>query len=99
MSLSHAGLWNLSLLLSFDAGIVDVKIEDDGWGVQPRFGSSSNRSHYGIIGMRGRAEKLGGRFLLSSAPGKGAQSPLEHTADAPGATGSPLRFIGEAFSG
>jgi signal transduction histidine kinase len=72
-AIRHARPRNLSLLLSFDAGIVDVKIEDDGCGFQPRPGSSSNGPHYGIIGMRERAEKLGGRFLLSSAPGKGTQ--------------------------
>ena len=34
---------------------------------------SSDGRHYGLIGMRERVEKLGGEFLLTSAPGKGTQ--------------------------
>ncbi len=50
-----------------------MEIEDDGRGFDLSIINSSNGRHYGLIGMRERAEKLGGRLFLTSAPGKGTQ--------------------------
>ncbi|HKX28802.1 MAG TPA: ATP-binding protein, partial [Blastocatellia bacterium] len=40
--------------------------------VQPASGR-----HYGLIGMRERTEKLGGKFQLKSAPGQGTRVHLK----------------------
>ncbi|HEX2489395.1 MAG TPA: ATP-binding protein, partial [Blastocatellia bacterium] len=32
-----------------------------------------NGRHYGLVGMRERAEKLGGQLSLTSSPGKGTR--------------------------
>ncbi|MGH9853428.1 MAG: sensor histidine kinase, partial [Blastocatellia bacterium] len=69
----HAAPKNLSVRLSFNRSGLQVEIEDDGCGFDPSIIHSSNGRHYGLIGMRERAEKLGGQFRLTSSPGKGTQ--------------------------
>ncbi len=72
-ALRHAAPRHLAISLSFtDAGL-EVKIEDDGCGFDSTLLHSSNGHHYGLIGMRERAEKLGGKFHLTSSPGSGTQ--------------------------
>lgn len=34
---------------------------------------ANNGQHYGLIGMRERAEKLGGEFNVTSSPGNGTK--------------------------
>jgi len=69
----HAAPKNLSVRLSFNRSGLQVEVEDDGCGFDPSIIHSSNGRHYGLIGMRERAEKLGGEFLLTSSPGRGTQ--------------------------
>lgn len=72
-ALRHAAPGHVSVSLSSDRHGLQVEIEDDGRGFDPSILDSSNGQHYGLIGMRERAEKLGGRLFLTSAPGKGTQ--------------------------
>lgn len=69
----HAQAHNIFVRFEFDDQRVELTVQDDGigfqvpnhWVVLPRQG------HYGLVGMRERAEALGGQFELSSTPGKG----------------------------
>jgi ligand-binding sensor domain-containing protein/signal transduction histidine kinase len=72
-ALRHAAPRTLSVRLSFDRSGLQVEVEDDGCGFDPSVIHSSNGRHYGLIGMRERAEKLGGEFRLTSSPGEGTQ--------------------------
>src|SRR5262249_34541112 len=72
-ALRHAAPGHVSVALSSDRQGLLVEIEDDGRGFDPSILNSSNGQHYGLIGMRERAERLGGRLLLTSAPGEGTQ--------------------------
>jgi signal transduction histidine kinase len=72
-ALRHAAPKRLSVVLSFGRGGLQVEIEDDGRGFDPSIINSSNGQHYGLIGMRERAERLGGQLFLTSSPGKGTQ--------------------------
>jgi ligand-binding sensor domain-containing protein/signal transduction histidine kinase len=72
-ALRHAAPEHVSVSLSSDRHGLQVKIEDDGRGFDPSILNSSNGQHYGLIGMRERAERLGGRLFLTSAPGEGTQ--------------------------
>jgi signal transduction histidine kinase len=72
-ALRHAAPKHVSVALRSDRRGLQVEIEDDGRGFDPSIINSSNGRHYGLIGMRERAEKLGGRLSLTSSPGKGAQ--------------------------
>jgi signal transduction histidine kinase/streptogramin lyase len=72
-SLRHAAPKHISVALSSGRHGLQVEIEDDGRGFDLAILNSPNGNHYGLIGMRERAEKLGGRLFLTSAPGKGTQ--------------------------
>ena len=72
-ALRHAAPEHVSVALRSDRRSLQVEIEDDGRGFDLSIINSSNGRHYGLIGMRERAEKLGGRLLLTSSPGKGTQ--------------------------
>jgi signal transduction histidine kinase len=72
-ALRHAAPDNVSVSLSSDRHGLQVEIADDGRGFDPSILNTSNGQHYGLIGMRERAEKLGGRLFLTSATGKGTQ--------------------------
>jgi signal transduction histidine kinase len=69
----HAAPKNLSVLLSFDRRNLRAQVEDDGCGFDPDLTFATNGQHYGLIGMRERAEKLGGAFFVASSPGSGTQ--------------------------
>ena len=55
-ALRHKAPQHLSVTLGFDRRSVQVDIEDDGCGFATANIESSNGSHYGLLGMRERAE-------------------------------------------
>jgi signal transduction histidine kinase len=71
----HSGARNAVVTLSQDDGGLDMTIDDDGGGIDrlvPRFGSTSTRG-LGVIGMRERAQALGGTFALEGRDGGGVR--------------------------
>jgi signal transduction histidine kinase len=72
-ALRHAAPDHVSVALNSDRRGLRVEIEDDGRGFDPSVINSSNGRHYGLVGMRERAEKLGGQLSLTSSPGKGTR--------------------------
>jgi signal transduction histidine kinase len=72
-ALRHAAPKHVSVELTSDRHGLQVEIQDDGRGFDLSILNSPNGRHYGLIGMRERAEKLGGRLFLTSVPGKGTQ--------------------------
>lgn len=72
-ALRHAAPQHLLIWLNFSPAELAVKIEDDGCGFDPAGLYSSNGRHYGLLGMRERAEKMGGEFRLVSSHGNGTQ--------------------------
>jgi len=70
----HSGARNTVVTLLQGAGSLDVTIDDDGGGIDrhvPR-GSASTRG-LGVIGMRERAQALGGTFALEARDGGGVR--------------------------
>jgi nitrate/nitrite-specific signal transduction histidine kinase len=45
-------------------------VRDNGTGLDPAVFRSGKPGHFGIIGMRERAEKIGARLALETFPGK-----------------------------
>ncbi|HEX4946978.1 MAG TPA: two-component regulator propeller domain-containing protein [Blastocatellia bacterium] len=72
-ALRHAAPQHLMIWLHFSRSGLEVKIEDDGCGFDPARLYSSNGDHYGLLGMRERAEKMGGEFHLTSSHGNGTR--------------------------
>lgn len=72
-ALKHARASRVELELRLEAEEARLWVRDDGVGfVEPTSGSSVASGHFGILGMRERANKLDGRLTIESTPGKGA---------------------------
>jgi signal transduction histidine kinase len=68
----HAGASNAKVVLRYDDDQVVVTIEDDGKGFEStELETAEERGHYGIVGMRERAEGVGGQLVVRSEPGRG----------------------------
>lgn len=67
----HAQARNVWLELKRDRGQLSLSIRDDGSGFNPR--NSENENHYGLLGMRERAEMVGGKLSVESQPGTGTR--------------------------
>lgn len=55
------------------AGQTRIVVQDDGQGFDLAASASSERGHFGLIVMRERAESVGGRLRVDSAPGRGTR--------------------------
>jgi NarL family two-component system sensor histidine kinase LiaS len=67
----HSRASELRLSLANDNGSCRASLEDDGTGFD--LAATEGGSHYGLRIMRERIEKLGGRFTIETAPGKGTR--------------------------
>jgi signal transduction histidine kinase len=66
----HAEAKRIDIRLDYRPDSVSLTISDDGVGFQPDDGLS-NKGHFGLSGIRGRAKKLDGKLTIRSAPGEG----------------------------
>ncbi|HLK46977.1 MAG TPA: two-component regulator propeller domain-containing protein [Bryobacteraceae bacterium] len=72
-SLKHAGASQIWVKLQTESRKLDLRIVDNGRGFEHQDVFSSLGGHFGLIGMRERAERLGGELHLASHPGEGTQ--------------------------
>ena len=68
-ALKHARASSIGIKVAFHKKEVRLQIKDDGKGFDLR----KVRQGVGLIGMRQRAEEIGGKFKLNSKPGKGTR--------------------------
>ena len=70
----HAGATTAKVALLYDQDGVVVTVEDDGKGfdVDETFRGAEERGHFGVVGMRERAEAASGHLVVRSEPGKGS---------------------------
>ena len=66
----HAGASAARVAVSRQGDQLQIEIVDSGPGFDPRAGTSSD-AHLGLVGMRERAESLGGSFRVESVLGEG----------------------------
>ena len=67
----HARAMRLAVTLSADATTTRLVIADDGVGFDPALAAAAG--HHGLANMRARAQAIGGRLDIRSAPDSGAQ--------------------------
>jgi signal transduction histidine kinase len=67
----HAGAQHIAIQLRRNESGWQLQITDDGCGIQPA--DVKKTGHFGIIGMRERAEAVGGRLQIDDAPQGGAR--------------------------
>lgn len=71
--LKHGQASRIWVKLHLEARRLFLKIADDGRGFDQHDVFLSRGGHFGLLGMRERAERLGGEFKLASHPGEGTQ--------------------------
>lgn len=76
---AHAGSIDVQLTYGDDAFTLSVR--DDGMGFAAGHGSSSPDRHWGLTGMKERADGVGGTLEVWSRPGAGTEIQLVLTAD------------------
>ncbi len=72
-ALKHAGAHMIWVELEMENRRLRLRVKDDGHGFEPATVLNGAGGHFGILGMRERAERLGGELDLSSEPGSGTQ--------------------------
>jgi signal transduction histidine kinase len=73
----HSGAGATTVRLAYTDGEIELAVTDDGRG----FDTASVRAGYGLLGMRERAEALGGALEIESATGRGTRLLLRLPAD------------------
>jgi signal transduction histidine kinase len=95
----HAGAKQAKVALLYGPEGVVVTIEDDGKGfdVEQTFTSAEGRGHFGVVGMRERAEAAGGQLVVRSELARGtivrASIPYVNLAVVPGSTIGPIEDV------
>ncbi|MBI3763398.1 MAG: sensor histidine kinase [Chloroflexi bacterium] len=76
-AMKHACARTISIGGRVEPGAVDLTVEDDGVGFVAREKMELDDlladKHYGLVGLHERAEIIGGRLQIDSAPGKGTR--------------------------
>ncbi len=67
----HAGASQLFVQLEYRPSTITLEVRDDGRGGAAEKKSGSAHGHYGLTGMRERAEAIGGTLEVSSQSGEG----------------------------
>ena len=69
----HAQASRIEVMLERTGNNVNLKITDNGCGFQTDDAFAGMGGHFGLIGIRERAERIGGEFRLGSQPGAGTE--------------------------
>lgn len=97
-ALSHSAGQHVEAEITYDTRQFRLRVRDDGRGIEPEILEAGGRSgHWGLQGMRERAEKIGGQLRFWSRPETGTEVELT----VPGATayqGSSQRPKKKLFS-
>jgi signal transduction histidine kinase len=71
-AVKHSGARSIKMDLQFSPKAVVLQIRDDGRGFAPEACDGPKDGHFGLLGIRERAERLAGQVSITSAPGAGA---------------------------
>src|SRR5206468_13092331 len=82
-TLSHAKATTLIIRLSVDHGELHLVLEDDGIGFTPEE-QQSRFGHFGLIGIRERADEIDARLRVTSAKGAGTRITISVPLPKPG---------------
>jgi len=74
---SHSQARRIETEIAYSNNLFRLRIRDDGKGIDPHVRNHSKRiGHWGLAGMRERAERLGGELEVWSEPGAGTEVDL-----------------------
>lgn len=69
----HARPTRIDVVLTFGERTLELSVEDDGIGFSVDAPPASDRRSFGLVGMRERAQLLGGTMGITSTPGQGTR--------------------------
>jgi len=72
-TIKHAQAHNAWVYLSYNDRAIEMQVFDDGVGFNLAKLDAQGKAHYGLLGMRERAELLGGTFNIDTKPGNGTK--------------------------
>ncbi len=92
----HSGATRIEAEFTYDRTLLRIRIRDDGVGIGQQTVNGGKPGHYGLVGMRERAQTIGSRLVIRSRPGAGTEIDLEipaHVAYQNGLRGPRLHFV------
>ncbi|MGJ7507595.1 sensor histidine kinase [Variovorax sp. GT1P44] len=72
----HARAANIEAEVTYGEEALQIRVRDDGQGVDSELLASGRPGHFGLTGMRERAHKLGAHLVVWSKPGAGTEVEL-----------------------
>jgi signal transduction histidine kinase/ligand-binding sensor domain-containing protein len=69
-AVKHGGPRRIDVKLRYEAQAATLTVTDDGCGFDEAWAAGATEGHFGLVGMRERADRLG-EFRLTSQPGQG----------------------------
>jgi signal transduction histidine kinase len=92
----HASARHIEVRIRYDDAQLQVRVRDDGRGIDPEARDAGRPGHFGLPGMRERAELIGGRLDVWSEAGLGTEIELTIRAAAAYTTSRP-RWAGHGL--
>ena len=77
----HAGATNIDVEVEYALSQLRMLVQDNGCGIDAQLLQSGKPGHWGLKGIRERAERIGGKLNLFSNPGAGTQVVLTVAAE------------------
>jgi signal transduction histidine kinase/ligand-binding sensor domain-containing protein len=72
----HAEAQNIEAEISYSARALQLRVRDDGKGIDPGVAAEGRAGHYGVSGMRERAMRIGGKLDVWTETGAGTEIEL-----------------------
>jgi len=71
----HASASELEIILTYGQDLT-LRVRDNGIGMEAAVVTEGREGHFGLQGMRERAERIGSKFTLNSVPDSGTEMTL-----------------------
>ena len=72
----HAQAHEIEMEISCSGSLFQLRIRDDGKGIDPGIAAEGRDGHYGVPGMRERAKRIGGKLDVWTGTGAGTEIAL-----------------------
>ena len=72
----HAQACNIEVEIRYSGGLFQLRVRDDGIGIDPGILAEGRTGHYGVLGMRERAKRIGGKLDVWTGTGAGTEIEL-----------------------
>jgi signal transduction histidine kinase len=73
----HSGATHIEVEIQYDERRFELRVRDDGKGIDPKLLSEQGGKHFGLSGVRERAEMIGGSLALWTSPNSGTELELK----------------------